>query len=51
MAKRKSTTKKAKQATHGQNGGIFWLTKELFQALRYLAPGRHPIMMRIQSCP
>jgi hypothetical protein len=36
MAKRKSTTKKAKQANHGQNGGIFSLTQELFQALRYI---------------
>jgi len=32
VAKRKSITKKAKQATDGQNGGIVSLTKELFQA-------------------
>jgi type I restriction-modification system DNA methylase subunit len=32
MAKRKAGTKKAKQATDGQNGGIVALTKELFQA-------------------
>jgi hypothetical protein len=52
MAKRKSTTKKAQQSTHGQNGGIFSHTKELFLAAqRYSAPGRYPIMMRIQSCP
>ncbi|HWL38865.1 MAG TPA: hypothetical protein VNO75_01410 [Gemmatimonadaceae bacterium] len=52
MAKRKAGTKKAKQATDGQNGGIVALTKELFQAAqRYSAPGRYPIMMRIQSCP
>ena len=32
MAKRKAGTKKAKQATDGQNGGVVALTKELFQA-------------------
>jgi hypothetical protein len=32
MAKRKAGTKKGKQATDGQNGGIVSLTKELFQA-------------------
>src|SRR5947207_14962723 len=32
MAKRKGGTKKAKQATDGQNGGIVAPTKELFQA-------------------
>ena len=32
MAKRKAGTKKPKQATDGQNGGIVSLTKELFQA-------------------
>ena len=32
MAKRKSATKKPKQADDGQNGGIVSLTKELFQA-------------------
>lgn len=31
MAKRKAGTKKAKQATDGQNGGVVALTKELFQ--------------------
>ena len=32
MAKRRAGTKKAKQATDGQNGGVVALTKELFQA-------------------
>jgi len=32
MAKRKAGTKKANQATDGQNGGVIALTKELFQA-------------------
>ena len=32
MAKRKSATKKSKQAADGQNGGIVALTKELFEA-------------------
>ena len=32
MAKRKAGTKKAKQATDDQNGGVVALTKELFQA-------------------
>lgn len=32
MAKRKAKTKRGKQATDGQNGGIVALTKELFQA-------------------
>jgi type I restriction enzyme M protein len=32
MAKRKAGTKKAKQATDAQNGGVVALTKELFQA-------------------
>ena len=32
MAKRKAGTKKAKQATDGENGGVVALTKELFQA-------------------
>ena len=32
MAKRKAGTKKATQATEGQNGGVVALTKELFQA-------------------
>ena len=32
MAKRKAGTKKAKQATDSQNGGVVALTKELFQA-------------------
>jgi hypothetical protein len=30
--KRKSATKKSKQAAEGQNGGVVSLTKELFQA-------------------
>ena len=32
MAKRKAGIKKAKPATDGQNGGVFALTKEPFQA-------------------
>ena len=32
MAKRKSGSKKAKEAGNGENGGIVALTKELFQA-------------------
>jgi len=39
MAKRKAGTKKAKQATDGQNGGVVALTKELFQAAITLAVG------------